>query len=409
MVRYFSKYLPDLSLYLTGDFFMTTSAMTDKMLKNTDSTISIQTPTQIGSDTEAADERQQQLLHWLQQVFAGQDFKLDSLPGDASSRQYHRLQWLNQSDSDEAEHYIVMDSADEQQAMQQFINVTALMAPAINVPTLIAQDMEQGFLVLQDFGTVEFAHLLVGATPAQVDAYYQAAMQTLIALQQVPVETAKDKHQLPDYNEELLNREMDLFSDWFIPHIEVSLDASLWQTVKTTLINEILRQPQVVVHRDYHSRNLMQDQADHSRLGVIDFQDAVIGAYSYDLVSLVRDAYVDWSEVQISSWIKDFWQRQKNAELTTTDSAEQFENDVNVMGVQRHLKVLGIFIRLFERDGKSRYLADIPKVMSDLLFELDWLSKQGSEEVKQALIPFKQWIEETVLPAYQAKFVQQYI
>ena len=234
-------------------------------------------------------------------------------------------------------------------------------------------------------------------------------MQTLIALQQVPVETAKDKHQLPDYNEELLNREMDLFSDWFIPHIEVSLDASLWQTVKTTLINEILRQPQVVVHRDYHSRNLMQDQADHSRLGVIDFQDAVIGAYSYDLVSLVRDAYVDWPEVQISSWIKDFWQRQKNAELTTTDSAEQLENDVNVMGVQRHLKVLGIFIRLFERDGKSRYLADIPKVMSDLLFELDWLSKQGSEEVKQALIPFNQWIEETVLPAYQAKFVQQYI
>ncbi|MGI9339995.1 MAG: aminoglycoside phosphotransferase family protein, partial [Psychrobacter sp.] len=269
--------------------------------------------------------------------------------------------------------------------------------------------MEQGFLVLQDFGTVEFAHLLVGATPAQVDAYYQAAMQTLIALQQVPVETAKDKHQLPDYNEELLNREMDLFSDWFIPHIEVNLDASLWQTVKTTLINEILRQPQVVVHRDYHSRNLMQDQADHSRLGVIDFQDAVIGAYSYDLVSLVRDAYVDWSEVQIFSWIKDFWQRQKNAELTTTDSAEQLENDVNVMGVQRHLKVLGIFIRLFERDGKSRYLADIPKVMSDLLFELDWLSKQGSEEVKQALIPFKQWMEETVLPAYQAKFVQQYI
>ena len=121
------------------------------------------------------DNRQQQLEHWLQQVFAGQDFKLDSLPGDASSRQYHRLQWLNQSDSDEAEHYIVMDSADEQQAMQQFINVTALMAPAINVPTLIAQDMEQGFLVLQDFGTVEFAHLLVGATPAQVDAYYQAA------------------------------------------------------------------------------------------------------------------------------------------------------------------------------------------------------------------------------------------
>ncbi|MGP4789021.1 aminoglycoside phosphotransferase family protein [Psychrobacter sp. 1Y11] len=387
---------------------MTTSAMTDKMIMNTDSTISTQTPTQIVSNTEAADERQQQLIHWLQQVFAGQEFKLDSLPGDASSRQYHRLQWLNQSDNNNSEHYMVMDSADEQQAMQQFINVTALMAPAINVPTLIAQDTEQGFLVLQDFGTVEFAHLLVGATPAQVDTYYQAAMQTLTALQQVPVETAKTQHQLPDYDDELLDREMDLFSDWFIPHIEISLDTRLWEAVKKALITEILRQPQVIVHRDYHSRNLMQDQADPKRLGVIDFQDAVVGAYSYDLVSLVRDAYVDWPEAQISSWIKDFWQLQQQAELTTT-SVEQFENDVNVMGVQRHLKVLGIFIRLFERDGKNRYLADIPKVMSDLLFELDWLAKQGSEEIKQAIIPFNQWVVETVLPAYQTKFVQQYI
>lgn len=283
------------------------------------------------------------------------------------------------------------------------------MAPAINVPTLIAQDIEQGFLVLQDFGTVEFAHLLVSKSPAQVDEYYQTAMQTLIALQQVPVEVAKTKHQLLDYDDALLSREMDLFSDWFIPHIEVDLDTSLWNTVKKALIKEILRQPQVIVHRDYHSRNLMQDQADHSRLGVIDFQDAVIGAYSYDLVSLVRDAYVDWSETQISSWINDFWQMQQQAELTTTKSAEQFEKDVNVMGVQRHLKVLGIFIRLFERDGKSRYLANIPKVMSDLLFELDWLGNQGNEEMRQELIPFNQWMVETVLPAYQAKFVQQYI
>lgn len=388
---------------------MTTSAMTDKVLMNTDSTINSQTPAQIVSNTEAVDKRQQQLIHWLQQVFAGREFRLDTLPGDASSRQYHRLQWVNHSDNDNAEHYMVMDSADEQQALQQFINVTALMAPAINVPTLIVQDIEQGFLVLQDFGTVEFAHLLVDATPVQVNEYYQAAMQTLIELQQVPIEISKDKHQLPDYDTELLNREMDLFSDWFIPHIEVDLDTSLWETVKKALIAEILQQPQVIVHRDYHSRNLMQDQADSTRLGVIDFQDAVIGAYSYDLVSLVRDAYVDWSETQISSWIEDFWQLQQQAELTTTSSSEQFENDVNVMGVQRHLKVLGIFIRLFERDGKNRYLADIPKVMSDLLFELDWLAKHSKEEMKRVLIPFNQWMVETVLPAYEARFVQQYI
>lgn len=347
--------------------------------------------------------RLQHLEHWLQQVFAGKTFNLDSLPGDASARQYHRLQLLEGSDTT-ASRYIVMDSADEQDAMRQFINVAKLMSPAINVPTLIAQDVEKGFLVLQDFGAVEFAHLLVGAVPAQIDKHYQLAMQTLVALQTVPVETAKAQHQLPDYDEELLNREMDLFSDWFIPYIGVALDKTLWDNLKAALIKQILRQPQVIVHRDYHSRNLMQDQADHSRLGVIDFQDAVIGAYTYDLVSLIRDAYVEWSEPQISEWISDFWQLQKQAALTTADSVEQFESDVNIMGVQRHLKVLGIFIRLSERDGKDRYLSDIPKVMRDLITELNWLAEHGNADIQQAVIPFNQWLQSVVLPAYQDTF-----
>ena len=293
--------------------------------------------------------------------------------------------------------------------MQQFINVAKLMSHAINVPTLIAQDVTKGFLILQDFGAVEFAHLLVGATPAQVNDYYQLAMQTLVALQQIPVEIAITQHQLPNYDAALLNREMDLFSEWFIPHIGVTLDKALWENLKASLIEEILLQPQVIVHRDYHSRNLMQDQADNTRLGVIDFQDAVIGAHSYDLVSLLRDAYVEWSETQVTQWIHDFWQLQKNAGLTTADSAEQFESQVNIIGVQRHLKVLGIFIRLYERDGKSRYLANIPKVMSDFLFELDWLSTQGNARLQQAVLPFNEWVRENVLPAYQTKFVQQYI
>lgn len=347
--------------------------------------------------------RLQHLEHWLQQVFAGKPFNLDSLPGDASARQYHRLQ-LQEGINVKTAHYIVMDSADEQDAMRQFINVAKLMSPAINVPTLIAQDIEKGFLVLQDFGAVEFAHLLVGAAPAQIDEHYQLAMQTLVALQTVPVETAKAQHQLPDYDAELLNREMDLFSEWFIPYIGVALDKTLWDNLKVALIKQILCQPQVIVHRDYHSRNLMQDQADHSRLGVIDFQDAVIGAYTYDLVSLIRDAYVEWSEPQISEWIGDFWQLQKQATLTTADSIEQFENDVNIMGVQRHLKVLGIFIRLSERDGKDRYLSDIPKVMRDLITELNWLAEQGNDDIQQAVMPFNQWLQQVVLPAYQHKF-----
>ena len=379
---------------------MTDKTITDKaMLEPTGSTINT---------------RQQQLDDWLRQVFENQAFSLESLPGDASARRYHRIQLIasNQDDATKTARYIVMDSADEQDAMQQFINVAKLMSQAINVPTLIAQDVTKGFLVLQDFGAVEFAHLLVGATPKQVNDYYQSAMQTLVALQQIPVETAKSQHQLPDYGTALLNREMNLFSEWFIPHIGVTLDKALWENLKSALIEQILLQPQVIVHRDYHSRNLMQDQADNTRLGVIDFQDAVIGAHSYDLVSLLRDAYVEWSEAQITQWIHDFWQLQKQAGLLTTDSAEQFESQVNIMGVQRHLKVLGIFIRLYERDGKSRYLADIPKVMRDLLFELDWLSTQDSqtsERLKQAVLPFNEWMRESVLPAYQTKFVQQYI
>ena len=348
-------------------------------------------------------DRLQQLERWLQQVFAGTAFTLDSLPGDASARQYHRLQLLD-GDATEDSRYIVMDSADEQDAMQQFINVAKLMSPAINVPTLIAQDVEKGFLVLQDFGAVEFAHLLVDATPNQIDEHYQLAMQTLVALQTISIETARSQHQLPDYDTALLDREMDLFSDWFIPYVGIALDKTVWSQLKAALIKEILRQPQVVVHRDYHSRNLMQDQADGSRLGVIDFQDAVIGSYVYDLVSLLRDAYVEWPEQQISAWIHDFWQLQKQATLTTVDTIKQLEHDINVMGVQRHLKVLGIFIRLSERDGKDRYLADIPKVMRDLLTELDWLNEHGSDEIKQAVIPFNQWLQNTVLPAYQNKF-----
>ncbi|WP_367106131.1 aminoglycoside phosphotransferase family protein [uncultured Psychrobacter sp.] len=389
------------------------------MSNNTISQPSLQTKS-LSTNLSTKYSRQEQLERWLQQTFVNQTFILNSLPGDASARRYHRIQLFDSSQSPNSNldqkpsaQYIVMDSQDEKEAMQQFVNVTKLMAPAINVPKLIAQDLSQGFLVLQDFGPVEFAHLLTDATPKQVDDYYQWAMQSLIALQSVALKTAKERHQLPDYDAQTLNREMDLFSEWFVPFIGVSLDKSIWDNLKSALVKAILVQPQVIVHRDYHSRNLMQDQVDMSRLGIIDFQDALIGAYSYDLVSLVRDAYVEWPEHEVSQWIYDFWQMQQQVGLRAADSAEQFENDVNVMGVQRHLKVLGIFIRLFERDGKDRYLADIPKVMRDLLFELDWLEKnsqqsdeQGNKDLQQALTSFNQWLKSKALPAYQHKFAE---
>lgn len=382
--------------------------MTDDMMDNT---ITDTHSTTADDNNPHPDHRMLQLQNWLQQVFEPQTFTLQSLVGDASARRYHRIELSDNAPLDKSPtaRYIVMDSAEEQDAMQQFITVAKLMLPAINVPTLLAQDIEQGFLVLQDFGSVEFAHLLVKASPSDVDAYYQWALKTLIALQQIPIATAKNQHHLPDYDAATLNREMDLFSEWFIPYIGVSLDADLWTTVKAAVIKAILAQPAVVVHRDYHSRNLMQDQVNPAQLGVIDFQDAVIGAYSYDVVSLVRDAYVEWSELQVSRWIHDFWRMQQQAGLATAASPEHFEHDVNVIGVQRHLKVLGIFIRLSERDGKNRYLANIPKVMRDLCFELEWLAAHADEALQQVIVPFNEWLIERVLPAYQQKFAQQYI
>jgi len=163
------------------------------------------------------------------------------------------------------------------------------------------------------------------------------------------------------------------------------------------------------VHRDYHSRNLMQDCADAERLGVIDFQDAVIGAYSYDLSSLLRDAYVDWSAEQIAAWTQYYSDKVGVANIAAEVShitTEQLTYDLMVMGMQRHLKILGIFVRLSERDGKARYLADIPKVMRDLVVELTWLSERSDSPIAASATEFKGWLEETVMPAFKQKFAQ---
>lgn len=355
------------------------------------------------NQNHSADARLQQLTLWLEHVFAAQPFTLDSLAGDASARRYHRLQ-LHALGSANDGYYMVMDSADEQEAMQQFLAVAAVMRPVVNVPDIFAQDIDKGFLVLQDFGGVEFAHLLTDADTAQVDAYYLSAMQSLAALQTLPV-AVDGTPVLPLYDAEKLTQEMQLFRDWFVPHIDATLDDALWDAMLTALVTQIGTQPQVIVHRDYHSRNLMQDRADSERLGIIDFQDAVIGAYTYDFVSLARDAYVDWSEAQIADWTETFWQLQQQEGVATADTLAQFTQDVMVMGVQRHLKVLGIFVRLFKRDGKARYLNDIPKVMRDLLVELEWLCEHGDTEIQRAIAPFYAYLQAHIYPAYVAKFL----
>lgn len=348
--------------------------------------------------TQDLSTRDALLTAWLKQTFPQSTFQLQSLAGDASARRYHRLAL---ADGDPRGRYIVMDSSDDKAAMAQFITVAKLLKSAVAVPELLAYDLEQGFLVLEDFGSVEFAHLLIDADKEAIEGYYRWAMDSLIELQGISVALAQDDHKLPLYDRELLDREMDLFSDWFLPYIGAPVDDNAWNGLKSWLIDQILAQPQVIVHRDYHSRNLMQNQNDSLRLGVIDFQDAVIGAYTYDLVSLIRDAYVDFPESWVQKWIREFWQQLKLRNMTTKSAAD-FETEVNIMGVQRHLKVLGIFVRLANRDGKDRYLADIPKVMRDLVIEVDALATSQSND--EAILPFYEWLTHRILPAFKQKF-----
>lgn len=319
----------------------------------------------------------------------GKDYRIESLAGDASFRRYHRIHVSGEQGDNTT--YLLMDAPPDKESVIEFMNVADIMTGAVNVPDIIAHDVGRGFLLLQDFGTVEFAHL-IRQDISQVDVYYTQALQTLAQLQTLPMDV-----RLPLYDDDKLSLEMDLFTEWFLPYVGVSMTDEMqdvWQKFKNDLIKQIMRQPKVVVHRDYHSRNLMVDKGSDA-LGVIDFQDALIGAYSYDLVSLLRDAYVDFDEKWVNEKMAEF-----HAIKALNISLGNFIKDVNIMGIQRHLKVLGIFIRLSQRDGKDRYLADIPKVMTDLLAELSWLQANG----ESCIVPFYAWLKTHVLPSYHAKF-----
>lgn len=361
-------------------------------------------------------KRYEQLSQFIAAAFPQHTLRIESLPGDASFRRYHRV-YLQQKEQDfqnDAQldpSYIVMDAPPQLESIESFVRIDKLMAPKINVPTLLAQDIEQGFLVLQDFGSTEFAHLIAEAKVKQdtgrIDELYRWAIDSLLQLQTLDVAKAKQDFNVADYDAATLAREMTLFSDWFLPYIEVTLDEpthALWQQFTDGLIEQLLQHPNVVVHRDYHSRNLMQDQYHSKNLGVIDFQDALIGSYAYDLVSLVRDAYVNWSEEQVAGWIEYYWQQCQQMGLPCAAELTHFTAQVNLMGLQRHLKVLGIFIRLAQRDGKTRYLSDIPKVWQDLVVELDWLSQHADAQIQEMVAPFATWLQQHIAPKFKQKF-----
>lgn len=304
------------------------------------------------------DKRLQSLQQWLHTLPSTLGLQTDSLrpaSDDASFRRYFRID----AEGHGATTRIVMDAPPPMEDIRPFLSVGAFMARAgVRVPECIASDAAQGFVLLEDFGSVTYLDAL---NAERAPGLYTEASETLIRLQ-----CAQGTEGLPPYDRERLLRELELFPEWYVAtHRGRRLSEAERQTLSEVfdrLLSNILAQPQVPVHRDYHSRNLMV-LTDGAAPGVLDFQDAVVGPLTYDLVSLLKDAYIEWEEPAVLDWAIRHWERARAAGLPVPAEFGDFYRDFEWMGLQRHLKVLGIFARLHHRDGKPRYLQDLPRVL----------------------------------------------
>ena len=298
-------------------------------------------------------ERLAQVQTWLNGVLPGQRFDLAPASSDASFRRYFRVTLDTRS-------LIVMDAPPQLENCAPFIHVAQLFGAAgVHVPEILAQDLTQGFLLLSDLGPDTYlAHLNADSA----DALYADANAALIKIQ-----LASKPNQLPPYDAALLMREMRLFPDWYVAkHLQVQLtpnQSAVLENALQLILDQVLAQPTVYVHRDYHARNLMVSAPNP---GVLDFQDAVVGPITYDLASLYKDAYIAWDEERLLDWTVRYWQAAKHAHLPVANDFGAFYRDFEWMGMQRHIKVLGIFARLYHRDGKAGYLKDMPLVLGYL-------------------------------------------
>jgi hypothetical protein len=296
-------------------------------------------------------ERIEQIQDWLTKQFPGQIFTLVPASADASFRRYFRAMFANGTTR------IVMDAPPEREDIRPWLHVQALFhAAGAQVPEVLAQELTRGYLLLSDLGSTTYLAALNDGTDA--DTLYRTAIDTLIDIQR-----ASQPDALPAYDRTLLKRELDLFPDWYIgKHVAIDFgntERNALASVFEKILAVNLAEPSVYVHRDYHSRNLMLTGL---KPGVIDFQDAVYGPITYDLVSLFKDAYVEWDEERTLDWLAIYWEKAKKSGLPVRADFGEFFRDYEWMGVQRHVKVLGIFARLFHRDGKDGYLKDMPLV-----------------------------------------------
>jgi len=303
------------------------------------------------------DARLNTLHDWLKALQASWQLDLDTLEpasADASFRRYFRITSKNPDFGT----LIVMDAPPQYEPLDAFIKVDLLLSAAgLNVPKILEQNIAEGFLLLNDLGTKTYLAELNNET---ADSLYQDATHALVQMQ-----LASTPDVLPNYDEALLQRELDLFPDWYLhKHRNIKLTDLQEAQLKNSfalIIENNLAQAKVYVHRDYHSRNLMVTAINNP--GVIDFQDAVYGPITYDASSLWRDAYIAWPEDRVIDWVIKFWEEGRKVGLPMPSDFGQFYRDFEWMGLQRHLKVLGIFARLFHRDGKEGYLKDIPLVL----------------------------------------------
>jgi hypothetical protein len=300
-------------------------------------------------------ERLQALQRWVAQQLGTDALDIAPASADASFRRYFRIA-SNQGGA-KGRDYIVMDAPPAHEDCRPFIAVAKLFGDTgVHVPQVLAADLEQGFLLLTDLGNTTYLSALNEGTAREL---YLAANDALIRIQQ-----ASRPGVLPEYDHALLTRELMLFPEWYVAkHLGVSLSdeqtATLHSVFERLLANN-LDQPQVYVHRDWHSRNLMVSDPNP---GILDFQDAVYGPITYDLASIYRDAYIEWDEEHQLDWVIRYWEKARAAGLPVRADFGDFWRDFEWMGAQRHIKVLGIFARLYHRDGKEGYLKDMPLVM----------------------------------------------
>ncbi|NRF47922.1 phosphotransferase [Pseudomonas stutzeri] len=274
--------------------------------------------------------------------------ELTAASSDASFRRYFRWQGGERS-------LIVMDAPPPQEDCRPFVKVAQMLDEAgVHVPQVLAADLQRGFLLLTDLGRQTYLDVI---DAGNADQLFDDAIEALLKFQLQPVAQA-----MPAYDEALLRRELQLFPEWYVQrhlgHALSEAQQDAWERICRLLIDSALAQPRVLVHRDYMPRNLMISEPNP---GVLDFQDAVLGPVSYDITSLFKDAFLSWPEPQVRAWLEVYWGRARAEGVALPESFEEFLRTSDLMGVQRHLKVIGIFARICHRDGKPRYLADVPR------------------------------------------------